>query len=85
MENQNREKKKLESEKSALREQKKQNRQLIKDGNVHEFVSKKEEKSRHLIKKYEELKDSNKLEHYMKKKNKKNLAKERNRLKAVVS
>ena len=81
MENQSREKKKLENEKSALSEQKKRNRHLAKDGKVQEFVSKEEEKSRQLIEKYEELKHSNKLEHYMKKKNKKNLVKERKKLK----
>ena len=81
MENQNREKKKVEKEKTSLRERKKSNRQLIKDGQTPEFVSKQEEKSRNLIEKYEELKKSNKLEQYMKKKNKKNLMKDRKKLK----
>lgn len=81
MENQNREKKKVEKEKNSLRERKKSNRQLVKDGQTPEFVSKAEEKSRNLIEKYEELKQSNKLEQYMKKKNKKNLSKDRKKMK----
>ena len=81
MENQNREKKKVEKEKNTLRERKKSNRELVKGGQVPEFVSKKEEKSRNLIEKYEELKKTNKLEQYMKKKNKKNLIKDRKKLK----
>ena len=81
IENQNREKRKVEKEKDTLRERKKHNRQLIKDGQMPEFMSKQEEKSRNLIEKYEELKNSNKLEQYMKKKNKKNLVKERKKLK----
>merc|ERR1711894_218215 len=81
IENQSREKKKVEKEKSATVERKKQNRQLLKDGKMPEFVSKQEEKNRNLIEKYEELKSSNKLEKYMKKKNKKNMSKDRKRIK----
>ena len=85
MENQNREKEKVEKEKTSLRERKKTNRQLIKDGKIPEFVSRKEEESINLIKKYEELKQSNKLEQYMKKKHKKNLIKDRKRHKKFVA
>merc|ERR1719242_1750240 len=46
IENQSREKKKVEKEKSATVERKKQNRQLLKDGKMPEFVSKQEEKNR---------------------------------------
>ena len=81
MENQNREKKKVEKEKNVLVDRKKKNRELVKEGKMPEFVSRQEEKSRGLIEKYEELKNSNKLEKYMKKKSKTNLGKERKKLK----
>ena len=81
IENQNREKRKVEKEKNVYVERKKKNRELVKEGKMPEFVSRQEEKSRGLIEKYEELKNSNKLEKYMKKKSKKNLGNERKKLK----
>merc|ERR1712088_1260803 len=70
IENQNREKKKVEKEKNVLVDRKKKNRELVKEG-----------KSRGLIEKYEELKNSNKLEKYMKKKSKKNLGRKKKKKK----
>ena len=81
MENQDREKKKIENEKRVMHEERKRNRQLLKDGKSPEFVSKEERQNKDLIEKYEELKKSNKLESYMKKKNRKNLSKERKKTK----
>ena len=81
IENQNREKTKVETQKQSERERKKRNRELVKEGKAPVFVSREEEKNKSIIEKYEELKSSNKLEQYMKKKNKKNLGKERKRLK----
>ena len=83
MENQDREKKKTEHEKQARHDERKRNRELLKDGKSPEFVSKQERQNKDLIEKYEELKKSNKLESYMKKRNKKNLSKERKKLKAI--
>jgi len=81
IENQNREKKKVENIKQSEKEQKKRNRELIKQGKTPEFVSKQEKKNMSIVEKYEELKNTNKLDQYMKKKNKKDLAKDRKRLK----
>ena len=81
MENQEREKKKVNNQKNVLQEQKKKNRELIKDGKAPVFVSKQEQKNKDLIEKYEELKQTNRLDTYMKKKNKKNLFKERKQFK----
>ena len=81
MENQEREKKKVANQKLVLQEQKKKNRELMKDGKAPVFVSKQEQKNNDLVKKYEELKQTNRLETYMKKKNKKNLSKERKQFK----
>ena len=67
--------------KQSEKEQKKRNRELIKEGKAPEFVSKEEKKNMKIVEKYEELKSSNKLDQYMKKKNKKELGKERKRLK----
>merc|ERR1712126_263316 len=80
-ENQNREKKKAENIKQSEKELKKRNRELIKEGKPPEFVSKQEEKNMSIVEKYEELKNTNKLDQYMKKKSKKDLAKDRKRLK----
>ena len=81
IENQNREKKKVENMKQSEKERKKRNRELMKEGKAPEFVSKQEQKNISIVEKYEELKGSNKLDQYMKKKNKKDLAKDRKRLK----
>ena len=83
IENQNRERKKVEGMKQSEKEQKKRNRELIKEGKAPEFVSKEEKKNMKIVEKYEELKSSNKLDQYMKKKNKKELGKERKRLKTI--
>jgi len=83
IENQNRERKKVEGMKQSEKEQKKRNRELIKEGKAPEFVSKEEKKNLKIVEKYEELKSSNKLDQYMKKKNKKELGKERKRLKTI--
>ena len=81
IENQNREKKKVDNIKQSEKERKKRNRELIKEGKTPEFVSKQEKKNMSIVEKYEELKSTNKLDQYMKKKNKKDLAKDRKRLK----
>ena len=81
IENQNREKKKVDNIKQSEKERKKRNRELIKEGKTPEFVSKQEKKNISIVEKYEELKSTNKLDQYMKKKNKKDLAKDRKRLK----
>ena len=83
IENQNRERTKVEGMKQSEKEQKKRNRELIKEGKAPEFVSKEEKKNMKIVEKYEELKSSNKLDQYMKKKNKKELGKERKRLKTI--
>ena len=71
----------MENIKQSEKEQKKRNRELIKQGKKPEFVSKQEKKNMSIVEKYEELKNTNKLDQYMKKKNKKDLAKDRKRLK----
>merc|ERR1719273_2581159 len=55
IENQNREKKKVEKEKNVFVERKKKNRELVKEGKMPEFVSRQEEKSRGLIEKMPEF------------------------------
>ena len=53
LENQNREKKKVENLKQSERERKKRNRELVKEGKAPEFVSRQEEKNKTIVEKYE--------------------------------
>jgi len=80
-ENQVREKAKLDKRREVEKEQKRKNRELAKEGKRPQFMSKRERQNVELVDKFEELKSSGKLENYMRKKSKKNLAKDRKRLK----
>lgn len=77
MENQAREKKKVEKEKAAKNEERKKNKELAKEGKAPVYVSKSERKKKDLLDKFEELKSTGKIDSYLKKKAKKNEAKER--------
>ena len=77
IDNQNREKKKLEARKNAEQEERKRNRDLIKEGKKPVYESKSVKKNRELIQQYETLKKSGNLEKYLKKKEKKKLSKDR--------
>lgn len=80
MENQAREKKKVEKEKAVKNEERKKNKELAKEGKAPVYVSKSERKTKDLVDKFEELKSSGKIDSYLKKKAKKNEAKGRKKL-----
>jgi len=80
MENQAREKKKVAKEKEAKNEERKQNRELAKEGKAPVFMSKTERKTKDLVDKYEELKSTGKIDKYLKKKAKKNQIKDRKKM-----
>ena len=80
-ENQAREKAKLDKRKESEKEQKKRNRELAAEGKRPQFMTRREKQNVELVDKFEELKNSGKLENYMKKKSKKNLAKDRKKIK----
>ena len=79
-ENQAREKKKVAKEKEAKNEERKQNRELAKEGKAPVFMSKTERKTKDLVDKYEELKSTGKIDKYLKKKAKKNQIKDRKKM-----
>jgi ribosomal RNA-processing protein 36 len=80
-ENQKREKLKVTKAKEALSDEKRRNRELLKEGKKPEYLSNAERKAKDLVKKYEELTQSGKLDNYIKRKEKKNLSKDRKRIK----
>ena len=79
-ENQAREKKKVAKEREAKNEERKQNRELAKEGKAPVFMSKTDRKKKDLVDKFEELKSTGKIDQYLKKKAKKNMIKDRKKL-----
>jgi ribosomal RNA-processing protein 36 len=72
-----REKKKLEARKQIRDDERVKNRQLAKEGKKPEFMSKREMKNKELVSTFEELKKKGKLDKYLKKKNKRNLSRDK--------
>jgi len=85
MENQAREKGKLEKRKDDQKEEMKRNKELAKEGKAPVFISKSDRKKKELVEKFEELKGSGKIDKYLKKKAKKNESKDRRRMKNLNS
>merc|ERR1712062_539072 len=84
MENQSREKMKIEKQKETVNEERKLNKKLAKEGKAPVFKSKTERKTKELVDKYEELKSTGKIDQYLKKKAKKNMSKDRKKLSKLV-
>ena len=85
LENQAREKTKISKQKEAEKAEKQKNRELAKEGKAPVFMSKVERKNKELVDKFEELKSSGKIDSYLKKKAKKNEAKDRRKLSKMKS
>ena len=85
MENQVREKTKINKQKEAEKEEKNRNRELAKEGKAPVFMSKAERKNKELVDKFEELKSSGRIDSYLKKKAKKNETKDRIKMKKMKS
>ena len=85
LENQAREKTKISKQKEAEKAEKQKNRELAKEGKAPVFMSKVERKNKELVNKFEELKSSGKIDSYLKKKAKKNEAKDRRKLSKMKS
>ena len=85
MENQVREKTKINKQKEAEKEEKNRNRELAKEGKAPVFMSKAERKNKELVDKFEELKSSGRIDSYLKKKAKKNETKDRIKMRKMKS
>ncbi|XP_055315417.1 ribosomal RNA processing protein 36 homolog [Sitodiplosis mosellana] len=77
MQNQNLEEKKLRERKQAKTEERQKNKDAIKNERKPFFMSKREQKAQDLVKQFEELKKSGKLNKHLEKRRKKNMSRDR--------
>lgn len=81
MQNQNLEEKKLQERKQARINEKEKNKTAIKSERKPFFASKREQKAQDLVKQFEELKKSGKLNKHLEKRRKKNMTRDRKKYK----
>ena len=70
-----------EKQKDDQKAEKRKNKELLKEGKTPVYLSKSDRKKKELVEQFEDLKKSGKIDSYLKKKSKKNMVKDRKKMK----